>query len=154
MIYYSASTGGFYDSTVNAALPGDAKEISAELHVALLAGQGAGKSIAAGPDGLPVLQDPPPATPQQVQAACVAAIQGEMDRQAQAHGYDSILSACSYAAQASGAPFQAQGAAFLAWRSTVWQEAYAKQAQVAAGTATMPTPAEAVAAMPALVLPS
>lgn len=96
----------------------------------------------------------PPLTAEQQAAACVAAIQTELDVQAQAKGYDNIVSACSYAAQASGAPFQAEGAAFLAWRSAVWQQAYAKQALVKAGTATMPTPAEAVAAMPALVLPS
>lgn len=96
----------------------------------------------------------PPLTAQQQQAACVAAIQVELDRQAQAKGYDNIVSACSYAAQASGAPFQAEGASFLAWRSAVWQDAYATQAQVVAGTVTMPTPTQAVAAMPALVLPS
>lgn len=84
--------------------------------------------------------------------ANTAAIQAELERQAQAKGYDSILSACSYAAQPEGAPFQAEGAAFLAWRSAAWQHAYDVLQQVQAGTAPMPTPAEAVAAMPALTL--
>lgn len=83
----------------------------------------------------------------------VAAIQSELDRRAQAKGYDNIVSACSYAAQPAGAPFQAEGAAFLKWRSAVWQQAYATLAEVEAGTRAMPTPEESVAAMPPLVLP-
>lgn len=90
----------------------------------------------------------------QLIAANIAAIQAELDRQAQAKGYDSILSACSYAAQASNAPFQAEGTAFLEWRSDVWSQAYAFLAKVQAGTEALPTPEQAVAQMPALVLPS
>jgi hypothetical protein len=86
-------------------------------------------------------------------AANSAAIQAELDRQAQAKGYDGIISACSYAAQPEGAPFQSEGAAFLNWRSAVWSHAYSVLADVEAGNVPMPTPAEAVAQMPALVLP-
>lgn len=105
--------------------------------------------LSAGNTPLPV--DPP--TFQQQVDANVAAIQAEMDRQAKGKGYDDIVSACSYAVQPAGSPFQAEGAAFLAWRSQVWTQAYAKLAQVQAGTAPMPTPEQAVADMPALVLP-
>lgn len=83
----------------------------------------------------------------------IAAIQAELDRLARGEGYDHILSACSYAAQPNGYAFQAEGAAFLKWRSDVWTHAYAVLAEVEAGTTPMPTPAEAVAMMPALVLP-
>jgi hypothetical protein len=86
-------------------------------------------------------------------AANTAAIQAELDRQALDKGYDNIVSACSYAAQPEGAPFQAEGAAFLAWRSAVWSHAYSVLADVEAGNIPMPTPEEAVAQMPALVLP-
>jgi hypothetical protein len=86
-------------------------------------------------------------------AANEAAIQSELDRQALAHGYDSILSASSYAAAPPDDPYQAEGAAFLAWRSAVWKKAIAVQADVEAGNIPMPTPEEAVAQMPALVLP-
>jgi hypothetical protein len=86
-------------------------------------------------------------------AANTAAIQAELDRQAQDRGYDTIVSACSYAVQAQGEPFQAEGAAFLAWRSLVWKHAYDVLQQVESGAVPMPTPAEAVAMMPALALP-
>lgn len=96
----------------------------------------------------------PAPTITQLIAANTSALQAEMDRQAAEKNYDNIVSACSYAAQPVGAPFQAEGAAFLAWRSDVWVRAYATLAQVQAGTATMPTPQEAVAQMPPLVLPT
>lgn len=93
-----------------------------------------------------------PSTQDQI-AANTVAIQAELDRQARLKGYDDIVSACTYAAQPTGSPFQAEGAAFLAWRSDVWSQAYATLAEVEAGRATMPTPEEAVAQMPPLVLP-
>ena len=81
------------------------------------------------------------------------AVQAVMDAKARQLGYDNLLSACSYAAQPAGAPFQAEAAALVAWRSAVWAQAYSMLAEVEAQTRLMPTPEEAVAAMPALVLP-
>jgi hypothetical protein len=83
----------------------------------------------------------------------IAAVQSELDRQAHLRGYDSIVSACSYAGGDPDDPFQAEGKAFLKWRSAVWSQAYAILAEVEAGSRPLPTPDEAVAAMPALVLP-
>ena len=59
-LYYSQSTGGFYDSTIHSRLPEDAVEISPEQHAALLAGQSAGQVIMPGKDGKPVLTLPAP----------------------------------------------------------------------------------------------
>lgn len=59
-LYYSQSTGGFYDSDINSRLPEDAVEISAEQHAALLAGQSTGQVIMPGKDGKPVLTLPAP----------------------------------------------------------------------------------------------
>jgi hypothetical protein len=105
--------------------------------------------LAAGNEAQPI--DPP--TFAQLVDANTAAIQAELDRRARERGYDNIVSACSYAAQAAGEPFQAEGVAYLKWRSDVWAHAYAVLAEVKAGTRAMPTPVEAVAEMPALVLP-
>lgn len=59
-MFYSAQTAGFYDPAIHGAnIPTDAVEITAEEHAALLAGQSAGKMIDVGPDGAPVLIDPP-----------------------------------------------------------------------------------------------
>ena len=54
-IFYSKTTGGFYDNQIHTTLPEDAVEITAEYHSALLAGQAQGKTIMPGKDGKPVL---------------------------------------------------------------------------------------------------
>ena len=59
-MYYSKSTGGFYDTAIHGDnIPADAVEITGEEHKALLEGQSQGKIIAADKNGKPVLVDPP-----------------------------------------------------------------------------------------------
>ena len=53
-IFYSKTTGGFYDNQIHNVLPEDAVEITAEYHATLLAGQSSGQVIMPGKDG-PVL---------------------------------------------------------------------------------------------------
>lgn len=90
----------------------------------------------------------PVETLDQVRARLQAAVQAHLDATARARGYDSILSACSYAASAN--PYQAEGAAFLAWRGAVWQTCYQVLAEVESGTRPVPTEAELIAGLPAL----
>ena len=59
-LYYSQSSGGFYDSTIHSRLPEDAAAISPEQHAALLTGQSSGQVIMPGKDGKPVLAEPAP----------------------------------------------------------------------------------------------
>lgn len=151
---YSPSTRGFYTREVHSTIPDDVVEISEDQHAELLAGQAAGKIISAAADGTPVLQDPPAPTQQHQFDAISAALQDAMEQAAKAQRYDSLLSVCSYAAQPPGARFQAVGAAFVAWRTAVWAKADDTEAAVIAGTVPMPTIAQAIAAMPALVLPA
>ncbi|WP_153716782.1 hypothetical protein [Eikenella corrodens] len=54
-IFYSKTTGGFYDNQIHNVLPEDAVKITAEYHATLLAGQAQGKTIMPGKDGKPVL---------------------------------------------------------------------------------------------------
>lgn len=56
MMFYSPSTGGFYATEIHgAAMPTDAVGITPVQYQALLAGQSAGQSIAAGSGGVPEL---------------------------------------------------------------------------------------------------
>jgi len=71
MIYYDKVSGGFYSTDFHAAIPDGAVGISEESHAALLAGQSAGKVIAANEDGFPVLEDPAPPNPEQVLKAAL-----------------------------------------------------------------------------------
>ncbi|MGI4936563.1 MAG: hypothetical protein ACRYF5_07430 [Janthinobacterium lividum] len=143
MKFFSPSTGGFYLASIRAdyeaagTWPEDAREISAEEEL--------------------VLRTPPAPTAEETasraKTANLSALTLAMESAARAKGYDSMLSAISYAQQPIGAPFQAEGEAFLVWRSKVWESAFAVIAEVENGAKPMPTPAEAVAAMPALILP-
>ena len=78
-------------------------------------------------------------------------IQELLDKEAQLKGYDSILSACSYAGYDN--PFRAEGEAYGVWRANCWQAGYALLAEVQMGTKPMPTVEEVLALMPTLVLP-
>lgn len=63
MLFFSKSTGAFYDAHIHGdAIPADAVEITTDEHQALLAAQSGGKIIASDADGKPVAVDPPPPT--------------------------------------------------------------------------------------------
>lgn len=91
-----------------------------------------------------------PTADQKIDAA-ESAIQSMLDDGAKAKGYDSILSAASYAALPVGESFQAEGAAFLLWRAKCWAKCYAILADVKSGKRA--EPADLIAEMPALLLP-
>lgn len=104
-MFASKSTRGFYDVTIHASMPEDVVEISAENHAELLAGQSAGKVIAWGDDGYPVLVDPPPLTPEEAAAierawrdAKLAATDGVVTRHRDEleEGMETTLSAAQY----------------------------------------------------------
>ena len=73
----------------------------------------------------------------------ITAVQNMLDNAAKAKGYDSILSACSYAAYPN--PFQAEGQEFVAWRGAVWAKCYEILGEVEAGTRPVPTVSELLA---------
>lgn len=94
---------------------------------------------------------PPTPTTEQIIEGFKSAIQASLDEAARAKNYDDIVSACSYA----GYPnvFQAEAIAFGQWRANVWAYGYAELDKVIAGTRPVPTIAEILAELPALVLP-
>jgi hypothetical protein len=71
-------------------------------------------------------------TPEQMQAGYTAAIEGHVEATARARGYTSAVSCATYAASTIPA-WQAEGAAFVAWRDAVWTAALAMLAAVQAG---------------------
>ena len=73
----------------------------------------------------------------------IEAVQNMLDNAAKAKNYDSILSACSYAAYPN--PFQAEGQEFVAWRGAVWAKCYEILGEVEAGTRPAPTVPELLA---------
>lgn len=63
-MFYSKSTLGFYEPSINTLMPDDVIEISGVEHAELLMGQAKGKVIASEGDGYPILIDPPPPPPE------------------------------------------------------------------------------------------
>lgn len=71
-------------------------------------------------------------------------VQAHLDNKAQEYGYDSILSASSYAATDN--VFQAEGKAFLSWRSACW--AHCESLLTSMDVNGIPTAQDIVAGLP------
>jgi hypothetical protein len=65
-IFYSVSTNGFYDSTINKDIPKDSVEITTQQHQELLNSQSKGKIIQADANGNPTTVDRPTPTIEQL----------------------------------------------------------------------------------------
>lgn len=78
-------------------------------------------------------------------------VQNHLDLKAHEYKYDSILSACSYAAYTN--PFQIEGQKFVAWRGDVWAYCYQALSEVQNGTRTEPTADELISELPILTIP-
>ncbi|QDJ35821.1 hypothetical protein CBR67_03675 [Bordetella hinzii] len=150
---FSKSTGGFYSPDIHGeAIPDDAVEVTEQEYAALMDGQATGKVIVADSDGRPILATPT-LTPEEIQNQKVALVQKYMDDAARALRYDSIANAITYADEPSVPKFQAEGRAFRAWRSLVWDTCYRILDQVKAGEREIPTDDELLAELPDLSLP-
>lgn len=92
---------------------------------------------------------PKPVAAQEQKEAISIAIQKLLDDKAKSLRYDSILSARSYAGYIN--PFQAESLKLADWAANCWATAGSIEAQVMAGTITMPTVEQALAMMPAYI---
>ncbi|MBT0961670.1 hypothetical protein [Denitromonas iodatirespirans] len=103
----------------------------------------------------PPIEPPEPTEPteEEIIAELAAAVQSHLDTAARAVGYDSIASAVTYAEEPAVAKFQAEGRTFRAWRSLVWEACYQIMADVQSNARPIPSAAELIAELPALVLP-
>ena len=73
-------------------------------------------------------------------------VQKHLDTIAQSRGYESVLSACSYAGAVN--PFEAEGKSFVAWRGDVWAYCYQVLADVQNLVRPEPTIPELIAELP------
>jgi hypothetical protein len=134
-IYQLTASGHILRTSDGAMIPADLGNLD---YVAYLAWVAAGNTA-----------DPVPAPPLSVQVlAYENAIQAALDSYAQSWGYTDLVTAASYAAS-TNPQYAAEAKALIAWRDEVWVWAEAYEAQVVAGTVTIPTsPAGLMAAMP------
>lgn len=93
-------------------------------------------------------------SPEQIEAAFVAAIQKRLDDFARTRNYDSMLSACTYATS-TVAKFKTEGQACVNLRDATWAAAYTILSNVQAGKRPMPTSISDIEAdLPAAVWPA
>lgn len=81
----------------------------------------------------------PPSPEEQMQelvSQFLDGVQNYLDSKAISKGYDSILSACSYAGAPN--PFQEESIQFVTWRGNVWACCYAELAKVQSGERLVP----------------
>ena len=82
---------------------------------------------------------------QAFQSTCTFALQQMLDSLARAWGYDSIVSAASYATS-SNAQFAAEAKTLIDWRDAVWSWGYAYLADIQSGKQKMPASVDALLA--------
>lgn len=95
---------------------------------------------------------PIPPTQEQIKRTLINAIQSYLDKEAQAHFYDGILSLCSYATS-TNPKFGPEGQAGVIWRDDCWSKGYEVLNACEAGTRPIPTVDELLAEMPVMVWP-
>jgi hypothetical protein len=88
----------------------------------------------------------------QTQKRLEGAVQNYLDAKAKSLGYDDIRSAISYRGD-KNPQWSAEADALFSWRSDVWTSCIAKQVDVLAGRAPIPTIDDLIASLPVLVLP-
>ncbi len=142
-MFYSKSTGGFYDSIINKYIPDDAVEITDLQHKTLLSSQANGQIITSDQAGNPIAVDAPPLTNDELITQYNFFAQNHLDSVAKSWGYDSLMSAASYA-NSTNPQFKAEAEALISWRDAYWAEAYTIEA------GTLPVNAASfIAALPA-----
>jgi len=163
MLYYSPSSKGFYDDAIHGNMPDDKVPLTNEKYRYLLEGQATGRIICMDQEGKPSLSDVCPSPDHRwtgnawvldkaaQKKRLIDIIQLHMDSKAQAYGYDHILSASSYA-QSSVDKWHSEGTAFKQWRDDVWACGLALLQAYEAGTNTINSEAELIAALPAFPL--
>lgn len=99
-----------------------------------------------------VAQAPEP-SPEQIKASLREAIQCHLDATARQYGYDSMLTAVSYATEPAIPKFQQEGKALSAWRSQVWAYALPQLDAIEAGERPQPTAYALIEELPVFVAP-
>lgn len=126
-------------------------ELSQDEYHAIFDAQRLGKIIIV-EGGAPLTVDPAAPTWEQQKLEFTTAVQRLLDDTAKNAGYDDIKTAISYADEPAVARFQADGIAFRAWRSRVWEKCHEQLALAEAAYPDVPTVAELLAELPVLEL--
>ena len=101
-------------------------------------------------DGKFTFVETPAPTLEQIQKELTAAVQLYMDSKVQEKGYDSILTACTYATSAD-LIFAKEAQTCIEWRDAVWRCCYKLFENMLSGSCSIMTQEEFIAELPPLV---
>ena len=140
---FSKTTGCFYPDDIQYQnLPADLIAVTdGDYSAAMVRPAGATLDVQGGK--LVIVPAPTPTAAQiqeQTIASCVTSAQARLDALAKLWGYDSILSAASYA-NSTTARFKAESLALIAWRDAVWLFAYQLLDDINSGIKSAPSSA-------------
>jgi len=136
MTYQLSSTTSIIRTADGATIPDDPGNSDYQAYLAWIAGGNVPTPVAA-------------LTAAQQQATYSAAGQALLDSTAQAWNYNDMATAATYL-QSTIAQFKSEATTLCAWRDNFWYQAGLLEAQIIAGTATLPaTTADFLALMPA-----
>lgn len=96
---------------------------------------------------------PKPDVGEYIKVTKIALIQRHLDGKAKERGYDSILSAVSYAVD-QNSPFYAEAVAYASWRSAVWFRGFEILAEIESGSRSVPSDVELISLLPELQIPA
>jgi hypothetical protein len=157
-IFFSAQTGGFYDSLIHGEnIPTGAVKITADQHRDLLEGQRLGRQIVAGPRGRPVLEEVAPPTVAQAFRQFALVLQRHLDATVAARGYTNGIDRATTWVSSSNPRFVEEAVAMSGWRDDAWAAHIRMQAACEATESPAPVPADAdayLAGIPPLVWPA
>lgn len=102
--------------------------------------------------GVAALVQAPQKTEEQILAELTNAVQRHLDEEARKHGYDSILSLCSYVTS-TNPQFAAEGQAGIEWRDAVWAYCWGVVSDVKLSHRSVPTPAQLIVELPVIHWP-
>lgn len=95
----------------------------------------------------------PPPSLESIIKSYESAVQAHLNAVAIDAGYDSIVSAVTYAEEPAVPKFQAEGQAFRAWRSLCWAYCYEALEEVQDGERPQPSVEELISELPAIEIP-
>jgi hypothetical protein len=128
MAIYFSKTKGFLDDLIHSEIPDDAVCIAEEQYIELINAQANGKNIKTNADGTPEITDSKGLTDEQNIKIYKNAVKNFLDSIAKSWGYDSIISAVSYANSTNG-QYKEEAEKLIAWRDLCWQKAYTVEAE-------------------------
>lgn len=149
--FFDDASKAFYCTDIHRIIPPDSVGVSDEEFKYYQVERSKGFKLSVS-KGKVVLIDPEETSKSDKLRSIESYVQKHINTVCKSYGYDSIISAVTYADEPSVPKFQQEGQAFRAWRSKVWDKCYQLLSDWEAGAIEEQTPQQVIAQLPQLEL--